>query len=135
MFFINFNNIKEFLNINVILVFVVLGFLDVVVFYLLIVNYCGYDVGFKKNLLGKLFNVRLVLGFDGRCGGLYSFFGFFDSFIEFFNIGLLDMWDFIIFLVWINLKGSVGFIFNYDFRGFGVYFWVIWVGRLFVRFV
>lgn len=37
--------------------------------------------------------------------------------------------------VWVNFFGSVGFIFNYNFSGFGVYFWVICVGRLFICFV
>lgn len=55
------------------------------------INYCGIDVGFYKNLLGKLNNVKLVLGFDGRIGGLFSFFGRLDSFIEFFNKGRLDI--------------------------------------------
>lgn len=65
--------------------------MDVVVFYFLMVSYRGYDVGFKRNLLGKLFNVKLVFGFDGWCGGLYSFLGKFNSFIEFFNMGLFDI--------------------------------------------
>lgn len=71
--------------------FCFIGFLKVVVFYFLMINYCGIDVGFYKNLLGKLNNVKLVLGFDGRIGGLFSFFGRLDSFIEFFNKGRLDI--------------------------------------------
>lgn len=131
----SFNNIKEFLNTNVILVFVALGLPDAVAFYPLTVNYRGYDVGPKKNPPGKLFNVRLAPGPDGRRGGSYSFLGSPDSFIEFSNTGPLDTRDSITLLVWINPKGGAGPIFNYDPRGFGVHLWVTRAGRLFARFV
>ena len=117
------------------MVFVALGLPDAVAFYPLTVNYRGYDVGPKKNPSGKLFNVRLAPGPDGRRGGSYSFLGSPDSFIEFSNNGPLDTRNSITLLVWINPKGGAGPIFNYDPRGFGVHLWVTRAGRLFARFV
>lgn len=114
---------------------VTLGLPDAVAFYPLTVNYRGYDVGPKRNPPGKLFNVRLAPGPDGRRGGSYSFLGSPDSFIEFPNTGPLDARNSITLLVWINPKGGAGPIFNYDPRGFGVHLWVTRAGRLFARFV
>ena len=117
------------------MVCVTLGLPDAVAFYPLTVNYRGYDVGPKRNPPGKLFNVRLAPGPDGRREGSYSFLGSPNSFIEFPNTGPLDTRKSITLLVWINPRGGAGPIFNYDPRGFGVHLWVTRAGRLFARFV
>lgn len=104
-------------------------------FYPLTIQYRGYDVGPNKNPAGQLNNVRPAPGPDGRTGGSYSFRASPDSFIEFPNTGKLDTKNSITLLAWVNPKGGVGPIFNYNPRGFGVHLWVTRVGRLFVRFV
>lgn len=104
------------------------------VFFLLISKYGIQDIGFIKNLLGKLFDVLFIKGFDGCFGGVYRFCGCFDSFIEFLNNGWLDIKDFIIIFVYVNLQ-LFGFIFNYDFKGFGMYVWMVCLNIFFVCFV
>lgn len=88
-----------------------------------------------NNLLGILLNVSLVLGFDGCFCGLIFFIGFLNSYIEFLNNGKLDIRCFMIILVWIYYNGRFGFIFNYDWCGFGVYLWMVGFRVFFVCFV
>lgn len=115
--------------------FVFLVLFLVLVFYFLNVCYNICDVSRSKNLLGCMVNVWFGLGLDGRFGGFFRFKGCVDSYIEFLNKGWLDVWNFIFILVWINLDGLVGFIFNYKFDGFGVYLWMVCWWVLLVCFV
>lgn len=114
--------------------FVFLGLFLVMVFYFLNVCYNICDV-YSKNLFGCMGNVWLVFGLDWRFGGLFRFKGCLDSYIEFFNKGCLDVWNFMFIVVWIYLDGLVGLIFNYKFDGFYVYMWLICLWVLLVCFV
>lgn len=54
-----------------------------------------------------------------------EFYGRFNSYVEIFNCGKLDVRYFIIFLIWVYYNGCKGLIVNYNLNGYGVYLWMM----------
>lgn len=138
-----FNIIFDFINLfkveieNLIKCFYFCIWIDVmfvVVIFLFSKIYRGREFC-NRNLLGYLFYVLFIFGFDGLLYGFYYFFGWLNSYVEIFNKGILDVCNCIIILVWIYYEGNVGLIVNYKCNGWGVYFWMVNFRMLFVCYI
>lgn len=92
------------------------------------------DISFGRNPPGIWRNIKPAAGPDGSRGTSYEFFGRANSFITFPNRGKLDTRKSITILAWIYHQGKAGPIFNYNPRAWGVHFWMVAPGTLFVRF-
>lgn len=115
-------------------IFILKGNLRAVAIYPLSYRTKGRDISVFSNPAGTLGYVKPAPGPDGRPNTATRFFGKPNSYIQFPTNGRLDTKRSITLLAWIYHEGHAGPIFNYMPNGWGVHFWMVSPGTLFVRF-
>lgn len=98
-------------------------------------EFATLDLSGRSNANGIARGVRFAPGPDGYPNGSYQFSGKSNSFIEFPNMGALEVKNSLTLLVWVYVKSKGGPIFNYNPSSRGVSIWIDSKFRLAAKFV